>query len=254
MATLGVQIFQQSSRWNFWPMKKVKNKTALIPSSWDDVTKKQLLVMAKYYRFEKMSSHDEFQLLSDWTKLPSVFFDRISELEVFELLKWMYDDISFSKSKMKSHGLWIGCGDYLKTMTMDQFGLLDGLFKAYIKTGEQKYLDDFSSVYFRPFFMPFSKRMVEIYRPLIKRFKIHVQIGCMINFVSLRKYMMEQHPNVFPKTTSKSSGDDSDWEHVTLQLAGGVFGDLNSTRNTKIPVVLKYCEMTAKQTKKQSKS
>lgn len=247
MFTLKVEI-KKARGFIPWPKDLIKIQEAEIPSSWGEMKKHHLRDLGRFYAFDKMDPKDEFKLIKRWSGLPEEFFMEISELEILELIKWIYADCSFPESLLVRYGPFIGAKSFLKNFSMDRFGLCDTLFKLYIETSDPQMLRKFCAVYFRAFFLPFSTRLIDLYVPFMHLVPRRIQMAALINFVGLRKFMMEIHPNVF---TGKGGGDNStDWEHITLQLAGGVFGDMDKTRKQKIPVVLKYCEMSAKEAQK----
>lgn len=240
-------------------MKKTE-KEIHSPDSWSTLSKRQLKKLGAIFEFKKLPAQNEFWLLYHWSNVPRYVLMEISELDVFNLIQFIYVDCSMSYSKYTWHGILLGPGNFMKNMTMDQFGMSQLVFNNYMDSEDPKHLNTLAALCYRPFFMSFKNWMVkplELYfRFLVPRYK---KMAMCINYVALRNKVMAEHPNIFPVKEKEEDNlfgwkpVEYDWEHTTMMIAGERFGTVDHARKMKVIPVLKYCEMMAIENKKNKK-
>lgn len=261
MHTISIDNLPLFKIFGWQPLRK-KTKVVESPDSWETMNKRQLKKLGLVYEFKKMTPSNEFWLLYHWSKVPKRVLMEITELDVFNLIDFVYKDCSMFHSKYNWHRILRGPQNFLKNFTMDQFGLSQLVFKQFIETGDMAVLDTLAAVCYQPFFFRFNPKLVGIlrfyFKYCVRRYK---KMAMAINYVALRNEVMSAHPHVFPKSEEDTVEDNPfqvetvqyDWEHTTMLMAGERFGSVDVVRKTKVIPVLKYAEMMAIENAKKKK-
>lgn len=224
-----------------------KYHTFHAPSVWNEVNAEQLLLWTKVAH----SGYDEDRKLSFavpiFYNIPVGLYKYIKDglrLQIFTSLEKMFRENRLNVWLIpKVKILWwsyYGPDDKLSNVTAYEFfNACEPLYWKYKNNGDESALTSLCAVLYRP--KRWGTVVNDIRKPFTdagtrKRSKwfsylpLNTRRAILFNYEGCRNFIVKNHPKAF----KASAGGTNKRGDVTLSLAGGPLGDLNSTRNTNL--------------------
>ena len=224
-----------------------------IPSSWNDLSDRQLKKIAHYLHSYSKKHLDYLILLAlfdlKFWKLKKVYkvVRIIKNVGITELKKhysWLYEAMNrtrFIKKIKVENEILHAPADRLNDMTIDEFAHLDDLYLGFHRTKDIEYLYFLTAILYRELDVEgkrvsFDKTELEERAKAIRRIKSKTLLAILLCYQGSREYLINQFPFVFPNNpeSNKKNKQTSGFGKLILHLSGGKFGTHNETKNTNV--------------------
>jgi hypothetical protein len=234
-----------------------------IPSTWEELTKAQLIVFGKTITSD-VDSDDlrKYSLLFHFLKIPSRVFFQIQK----EILNEIYLKLSFLMVKCELEKviipsfwfrgvLYVGPMDKFATNVMLETGWMEQFFRMYHETKKAEDLDLLIATTYRPIHflkwlvpwiqfndrrVPFNMRNVEKRAQRIKNLPAYLKQSIFLQLMGIRNSKASEFKNVYNK--GSESKDRFGWLGLMIDLAGSKFGNEKEIEKVNTDKVLVYLE------------
>lgn len=256
----------------------IRGQNVSVPSSWSDVSRRDLLLLGKLFPLLPTHSTSMGLLVGlirqrgsisvRWAIFKNMslgerlyrklgynpFLERISlTLEQLDQFSWIYKENKLHESRFPAIRFWFwkfyGPADKLYDITVNEFFYADRFYLAYMKKQDDKMLNLLIAALWRPANesgkrLPFDEDEFDSHLHIIRRMPKHLKHALLINYIGMRDAVVSSNPGkrVFTsseKTTARKEG----WGHVILRLSGNKFGDHDKTKAALFWDVLRELEM-----------
>lgn len=253
MVNISIHIVNKKSR-------KVINLP--FPQNWNEVKRSRFLNSAELLFSKKMDTYQVKSFLFcrisglKYSKFISIFKKAYSDpdaaweegvelIQTIELVDPLLEEIHLKKSHLKSYWLWQGPSERLENITLNRWKYIDPYFTATMEGGiEPHLLDEFISLLYKPFFLPWNERLTETYKNLIRKWPRKLKLAMLLNYIGIRNALAKEFDLVFSKPPSNSSKDfDPLWvQKLIYDLPSEKFGELKKIGNLKVPDALEFMQ------------
>ena len=227
-----------------------------IPSTWDELTRKQLLLVSSFFNSGLTVAEFKVKLLFNFLRLKKKTERTISVEDAYflgETLNFLLSEVRLTKSLVQSirskRFPWLryhGPCDGMADCTFGEFTKAQVRFEAYSKTKDPAMLDEMVAVLFRQkrflwfirrhFVESSDKRVKFIDRTLADRAKTISKVNdaekyAIMLFVSgVQTSLPERFPNVYRSKPSSSTTKAGGWDTLIISLADGKTDDQSLER------------------------
>lgn len=262
---------------------KLKHIDKRIPTSWDELTPKQLLFVAGMWKHWKLLSSITEPLLSD-KYAREIFKQRLGLLIVlldipsykfwdksYKAFKALgYDDIatllkhtdfifagnSLTVNSFQEIGGYYGPGEKLNYVSIEEFGFVETFYLLYLKTEDDQYLHKLISSLYRKSDSenynkrgdkrkPFSPHYISEGEAWASKLDYKKKQAILLYYMGCRAYLEKVYTYVFKKSAGKTT-ETTNYAELLIDLAGDKFGDYEKTKATSARDILFFMDNTLK--------
>ncbi len=231
-----------------------------IPTSWNDLTDRQLKKLAGIFHSQKNTIQDVlvlFTLLNvRWWQLKKVFNVSkllknvgLSELKTFySFIYEKQERTKFITSIKLKNKLLFGPSERITNLNVDEFAHAEDLYLGWHKTKDIEYLQYLTAVLYREKNnqgkrVLFDKTELEVRAKALSKTNKKIFLATSLTYQGCREYLYTQFPVVFPKTTKKQkTPNSSGFGKLILHLSGAKFGSHSETKTTNVYTFLSEFE------------
>lgn len=216
-----------------------------LPSSWDELTRDQLICVAELLKGDITVVDYKVRLLFKFLKVKWKVFKRISSEDAYalgETLSFLVNqEVKLTKNLIPIICRLYGPDDSLKNITFGEFVRLQMITDRYSKDKQDKYLDELVAVIYRrrkfgwilrryltdktDCRLPLIDRTIEKRtRVICRRINPAVKYAILLFVTGVFNTLPDRFPNVF-KTKSEKEKKDGGWIDVIISLADGKTDD-----------------------------
>lgn len=249
------------------------------PSSWNELTTRQLLFIAARWRkwvdYMKMNadlSKEGIVLVKLFMGVFSInpfnegrkIFYKLNRVQMHALIKKV-DFILYSPALTKNMlptikvggKTYYGPEDGLKNICLHEFAFADSFITNYGKSRDENDLDTAIAVLYRPAIDvnsseyagdirgKFKKHLVEVHQKQLRELPYEYKQAIYLWYRGCRDAIEKRYPRVF--NGEKQDGPDFGWLGIIQELAGDKFGTYDETGYWPAYDILHYCEKNAYQ-------
>lgn len=231
-----------------------------IPTTWNDLTERQLKKLASIFHAKKNKIQDIlvfFTLLNvRWWQFRkayklSIVLKSVGLSELKKNYTFIYEKqerTKFIKSiKVKGKRLFAP-NERITNLNVDEFAHAEDLYLGWHKTKDIEYLHYLAAVLYREKNekgkrLLFDKTELESRAKALSKINKPILLATAITYQGCREYLYTQFPVVFPKTTKKQkTPNSSGFGKLILHLSGAKFGSHNETKRTNVYTFLSEFE------------
>lgn len=236
---------------------KKKVLTRLIPSSWNELSMRQVRFAARLML--KKTSVFNFCLFSliKFLRIPHRWLRCIDGETMYilsEKTHFLLEENTFTVNlfpvlKIKGRRYY-GPASNLYDITLIEYAKAETRFIKYSETNDRKYLNELIAILWRPRKFFFFKRYKYDDRFInnadsISRLPEDITFSIFLFFYGCRNYIIQSFPHVFIKTEDDATTENFGWAGLINDLAGTKFGDIDKTSDTYLYTILLYLEQCA---------
>jgi len=234
--------------------------TGTVPTSWDELTEKQLIEISRNLNGREI----DFHFLSVLTSISARFLKKLSPFQLLKLSR----EINFIGNVVDYHNMFIirrlkGTKLYapkskLAGMTFGQFIFADSFYNDWITTNDETALNNLvATLYLRPG-EKFDNETIAGRASAIANVDIDVLKSIAINYGLILMWIQSAYPLVFASEAKQSVRPSAASQSAWLKLFDTLVGDdlINRDRYAKLPIhtVLTYLTTKYKEHARSGKS
>jgi len=243
-----------------------------IPSSWNELSDRQLKRLAKLSNSGVKGVYFDYLVLVvllnlKWWNLIGkakcgllIYNVPFSELKE-EHYSWLYQELTLTRFipslKVKSNILY-SPADRIINLTIDEFAHADDFFLGWLRTKDFDYLRYLAAALYRECDekgkrVPFDKLELDHRAATLHKVKKDTLLAILLSYQGCRTYLVSQFKVAFPKPKEgakpKKTPRSSLFGKIVLQFAGGKFGNYMETKNINVYTFLTEFEEKIKENK-----
>jgi hypothetical protein len=226
---------------------EIDGKSYFMPSEWNELTKKQVLFISRLFQGQLTMVDFKLRALFDFLSVKPKVIKRIHPEDAYflcESLDFLFKEVSLTKNLLPvlrtGRRKFLGPSDAMMNCTFGEFTMASSLLDSFLKTKEQKYLDEMVAVFYRPrkWFWFIRKDYSDNQDPRKKFVNRSLKRRCQI-IASLKyevKYsiflffsgVLNSLPNLYPYVYEQQGGtgsEDNGWASLIISLADGKTDD-----------------------------
>ena len=234
----------------------VNNVSRSLPSSWNELTYRQLLQVCSMFSLGVQASHFKLGLLMKFLGLKKRLWKKVDPQDAYflcESLNFLLEDVTLTKALVKSIRMsrfpWTrlyGPADSMIESTFGEFTKAQVRYELYDLKKDPAILDEMIAVLFRPkrSFWWLRRHLVEspdprrrfIDRTLSKRARAispvdpAIKQAIFMYFSGVQKSLPDQFPNVYKKKPGDDKSKSGGWSTLIISLADGKTDDQSLDR------------------------
>jgi len=136
---------------------EIDGKTYFMPSDWNELTRKQVLFVSRLFQEQLTMLDFKLRVLLKFLSLKQKVIKRIHYDDAYflcESLNFLFKEVSLTKNLLPvlrtGRRKYFGPADAMMNCTFGEFTMANSLLDLFLKTNEQKYLDEMVAVFYRP--------------------------------------------------------------------------------------------------------
>jgi hypothetical protein len=245
---------------------KYNNQTEMIniPENWNELSRKQLLYIAKYWEAWKLLAQNKQSLLRAKSLLfvelmcGSTFFNKNRRLELIVQLtnEELYSLTELTNFIFEANTLTICPIPYIKTafrkfyapnnrlgnITAFEFAFADSFFMKYMDGGELESLELLIATIYRPYALftrkrkAFDRDKINYSLKAVKKLSYAEKQLILLWYMGCRIQIIENNSALF-SNENQSSAKNNGWLPVILALSGDKFGSFDQTGHTDLHLI-----------------
>ncbi|OFY87839.1 MAG: hypothetical protein A3F72_02920 [Bacteroidetes bacterium RIFCSPLOWO2_12_FULL_35_15] len=247
---------------------KPVSETISLPSSWNELSKKQLLYVAEYWEAWQLLAQNNMTLikaksllflkLMDGNKIWDYarrlyYIKQLSNESLYDLASltnFIFDANALTKNpfpEVKIHfRTFYGPPDKLSGIRADEFSFADSMYLHYNTTKDTLFLDQLIAVLYRQGSEKngddkrdaFDKNRIEQTANYVSRLKHTEKHAILLFYIGCRTLIVSRYPEIFTKET-EAAASKSTWIDVIVAMSGGKFGNFSETSTTDLSLIFK---------------
>lgn len=224
------------------------------PSSWNELTRKQLFVWSGIIRQRIPIEYALKSALILFYKVPLKLFNLLTpaqRVELTQTLSFLTDKNELTKNVIGSFRLFLtryhGPSSRLSNLTISEYRRTELYYQLWHKTTDGQYLDLLAATLFRP--KGNQHPDDDVRAPIVEldlqkrasRFKWlnpTIRHSILLFYEGCRFYVIDKHPKIFKSSKKEDKGGLFDFEEVILAVSGSKFGTFEETKNTNLYLFL----------------
>ena len=237
---------------------EIDGKTYFMPSEWNELTRKQVLVVSRLFQGQLTIVDFRLRVLVDFLSLRPKVIKRIHPEDAYflcESLDFLFKEVTLTKNLLPllrtGRRKYFGPADAMMNSTFGEFTMANSLLYSYSKTREQKYLDEMVAVLYRPkkWFWFIRKAFTDNQDPRkkfvnrtlkkrcrrIARLNYEIKYSVFLFFSGILNSLPQLYPYVYEQQGGTGS-EDNGWASLIISLADGKTDDksLETVMNSNI--------------------
>lgn len=244
--------------------------TKQVPSTWDELTRKQLLrVLAEFYSAPKPGRGLRLLHVLSGFPLPRLGTQPVVVLaQLLPLTHWVDSETHRLTAQLlptlqipgrhvtERPTTWHGPLGEFRNLLFGEFLFADTFFVLFTLHGKQELLDQFLTVLYRParrgasperedwtgdVRLPFNEHQLETRTPRVARVPLLEKLAVLTWYRGCRAQLGQEFPEVFvaaDEDTQTSGKQAPDWGRVLRKLSGGAFGTVAQTAGQPLRLIL----------------
>lgn len=236
-----------------WLTRNLKRK---VPTSWSEITPRQLIAIGKNY----LQETSEEKMLSVLTNVPVKLIKRLSDFERFKIaeqLMFMTDFRPISSFIIAKAGIFRAPQDRLKGMTFGQFMFIDIFYADWLKTQKDDDLNKFFVCLYLPKGRKFKSENIDMLKVVATKIPLITKCAVSINYRLVKEFLILAYPSIFQKPGDESNGKrqpkgDDGWIRILESIVGDDI--TNQDKYLELPVhnVLRFIARKLKENAKKT--
>ena len=241
---------------------EIDGKTYFMPSDWNELTRKQVLFVSRLFQEQLTMLDFKLRVLLKFLSLKQKVIKRIHYDDAYflcESLNFLFKEVSLTKNLLPvlrtGRRKYFGPADAMMNCTFGEFTMANSLLDLFLKTNEQKYLDEMVAVFYRPrkWFWFIRKAFTDnqdprkkfVNRSLKKRctriasVDYDIKYSVFLFFSGVQNSLPVLYPYVYQQKGDAGS-EDNGWASLIISLADGKTDDksLETVMNSNLYNVL----------------
>lgn len=177
-------------------------------------------------------------------------------LQLTEQIDWVFGETCFSESLFSKYWIWRGPQDLFEELEWEQMAIADCLFQDVLESGNVDILNLFIACIYRPFGMRFTEKRADFTSRLVKFWPLKTKQAMLLNYMGLRKDLIQRNPDVFIPTPEEEEDADKKEEtdpfaymQTSFNLAGEKLGTMSEVNRMKVNDVIRVLSQLKQQAK-----
>ncbi len=226
-----------------------RSVSSSIPTKWDEVTPKQLIVIAKNYLGE---SSDDLMLstLCNLNRRIILRMDNYQKFQIAEQLNFLTDYKPFSHFIIKKIGILQAPKPRLQTMSFGQFMFVDSYYTEWLQSQKIEDLNKFISALYIPHGKTFKQENLIVSELIAERYPMDVKCAISINYRLVKEFLNHAYPLVFQKAKANHKTENSGWVKVFESVVGDDIVNQDKYADLSVHVVLRWISKKVKENAK----
>lgn len=224
--------------------------TSSIPTKWDEVTPKQLIVIAKNY----LGECSDDLMLSTLCSLNRRIIHRLDSYQKFQIaeqLNFLTDYKPFSHFIINKIGILHAPKPRLQAMSFGQFMFVDSYYSDSLQSQKDEDLNKFISALYIPKGKPFKQENLIVYELIAERYPVEVKCAISINYRLVKEFLTHAYPLVFLKALNGQKGKENlGWVKVFESVVGDDIVNHDKYAELSVHVVLRWISKKVKENAK----
>lgn len=223
-----------------------------LPSSWDDINKKQLLAITKTY----ISNIDDNTFLAEFCNLNKHFINKIPPVYRYYITKQLkfLEELKpinfFIIDKYKNYNL---PNPKLEKLSFGQFMFIDTFFSDYSVSNNKDDLDKFVASLLTPDNIEFDDNIFKNNLKFVKKIPEIIKFSFFLNYRLIKEWLTECYPLIFEKPDKKSNKKGGGgWLKIFDSIVGDDILRRNDYSKLSVHSVFKYLTKKIKEYAKAS--
>ena len=241
---------------------EIDGKTYFTPSSWNELSRKQLLFVSRLFHGQLTIVDFKLRALFYFISITPKIKKRLHPEDTYflcESLHFLFEEVSLTRNLLPilktGFRTYVGPSDAMKNCTFGEFTMANSLLDSFSTSKDQKYLDEMVTVLYRPkkWFWFIRKNFTDnqdarkkfVNRSLKNRSGImasvdyHVKYSMFLFFSGVLNSLPELYPYVYQQK-GDSGVEDNGWASLIISLADGKTDDksLETIMNSNLYNVL----------------
>jgi hypothetical protein len=233
---------------------KIGKRIFHTPSSWDELTSKQLLIWAEYCLLNKPNLESLYLrriAFFEWDTVGKLFAarhtNRIQRLQIGWTVGFLSGDIHLSKILIPQvhamNKIFHGPADQLKNLIVEEFAYADSHAATFLKTGKTDSLDKLIATLYRKkkpspgetddVREPFNPHGIEKRARIISKLKPEVKHAIFLQYAGNRAVLPKKFPAVFTQS-NQSRAKNYGWPAVINDMAGSKLGPVDKVERMRL--------------------
>jgi hypothetical protein len=221
----------------------INGKSVMSPSSWNELSRKQLLFVSRLFHGQLTMIDFKLRALFNFISITQKIKKYLHPEDAYflcETLDFLFEVVSLTRNllpKLKS-GLrtYVGPSDAMKNCTFGEFTMANSLLDYFSSTKDQKYLDEMVAILYRPKkWFWFIRKLFTDNQDARKRFAnrtlkkrtekmgnmdYNVKYCVFLFFSGILNSLPELYPYVY-QMKGDSGGEENGWAYLIISLADG---------------------------------
>jgi hypothetical protein len=226
---------------------EIDGKTYFMPSDWNELTKKQILLVSRLFQGQLTIVDFKLRALFKFLSVSPKVLKRIHPEDAYflgESLDFLFKEVSLTKNLLlvlrTGRRKYFGPADAMMNCTFGEFTMANSLLDSFSKTKEQKYLDEMVAVFYRPrqwlWFIrkaftdnqdprkKFVNRSLKRRCQRIATLEYEVKYSIFLFFSGVLNSLPKLYPYVYEQQGGTGS-EDNGWASLIISLADGKTDD-----------------------------
>jgi len=247
------------------PLLGAKTIHRNMPSSWNELSREQLVTIAGLLHSDKNIYEFRIEALKCLLRLRwmHIFLLRERLVDIYPFIKFLEEENNLTENKIdtiKANGvtLYAPIGNF-ETLTADEWTDADNAYMDYSQSKDPTALDRMVAILFRErqkdvepgseywngdYRMPYNEHQVKLRMRYIERIDPHIKLAVLIWYQGCRHEWEEVFERVFKG--SKGDIENFGWQETIQKISGSTFGNLKETERTPMYKLMLNMEITLK--------
>lgn len=227
-----------------------RSVTSSVPTKWDEVTPKQLIVIAKNYLGE-CSDDLMLSVLTNLNRRIILRLDTYQKFQIAEQINFLTNYKPFSHFIIDKIGILQAPKPRLQAMSFGQFMFVDSYYNDWLQSQKDEDLNKFVSALYIPKGKPFRQENLVIYELIAERYPLDVKFAISINYRLVKEFLIHAYPLVFQKAqTTQKAKENAGWVKVFESVVGDDIVKQDKYAELSVHVVLRWISKKVKENAK----
>lgn len=261
------------------------NITKLTPSTWNELTPRQLLYVASQWqgwkhielskqkgiseakqkaitfsRIALLQTLLEVNTLNIFSKLTRAY-NAVTPVQMLDLLKttdFIFTENTLTENKFHRIGKLYGPRSQLKYLRIGEFAYTETAYIRYHTTGKPEHLANLCAILYRPIAKAaqygdvrekFNPQSIESRVPTVLGWSEAQRQAILLHYIGCRTKITRTYQKVFEG--NKGSKESANWATIIIELAGNKFGTVNQVEDQYLSTILIHLKQVAITAQKQ---
>lgn len=251
--------------------KNGKEKQLVLPSEWNELSKKQLIALADIKHNEKDAVEQLIKALHILTGMGAIRFMFLPKdviVNASEHIKWVFEENTLTTQLIPYHGDFYGPDSHFDNLQMHEFNHAEMAYQELISTKEPEYLDRLVAILYRqakPDYdhdrnpdadhrIPFKYGDITWHMGLVSRWPEKVKLAILLWYDGCRMELIDSYPLIFNKSEANDQNLYQGLFTLMHSVAGEKYGNFDQVENSFVHKILMALNIMIEEVEQQKKS
>lgn len=220
--------------------------TSSIPSKWDEISPKQLIVISKNYLGE-CSDDLMLSILCNLNRRIIMRLDSYQKFQLAQEMNFLTDYKPFSHFIINKIGILQAPKPRLQSMSFGQFMFVDSYYSEWLQSQKTEDLNKFISALYTPYGNAFKQDNLIVTELIAERFPLEAKCAISINYRLVKEFLIHAYPMVFQKAKENQKTENSGWVKVFESVVGDDIVNQDKYAELSVHVVLRWISKKIKE-------